>query len=538
MPGAVIADPESAAIPTETVEADATRSDLGTIARGGALNMVGAVVSGVLTFAFFVILSRGLGRSGYGAFISAMGIFTVLSRTAELGADTGLTRMIARYRTLGHVVDVRRTIFVALVPVLAVSAVFGAAMWVWAPELARIFGEGKGSGRIDDYARILALFLPASAAIMVVLSGTRGFGTMIPTNLVDKLARSALQPLLAVVVLGLGMGTTGVALAFAGPIGLGFVASCLWLRSLLRRAERRAGAKTATARPTAELANRFWRFTAPRGLAGIFQVVILWINTLLLGGLDSTDAAGVFNAATRYITAGLMAGVALQQVMGPKMSELLARRSNERAGAVYQTGTTWLVTLTWPLYFTFATFSPTLLRVFGSGFQGGEAPLLVLSLTMLVATAVGTVDVVLLMGGRSSWNLIDTAIALVLGLALNVLLIPPLGVTGAALAWAASILTRNLLSLAQVWIFMRLHPFGPGFPKAAVASALCYGAFGVVLRMAFGTSIPVFVLYQALAGVAYLALVWRSRHALELPLFFGELRRRRRNAEQPVPAEV
>jgi O-antigen/teichoic acid export membrane protein len=536
MPRAVIADPEPAAAPTQVVEAEATRSDLGTIARGGALNMVGAVVSGVLTFAFFVILSRGLGRSGYGAFISAMGIFTVLSRTAELGADTGLTRMIARYRALGHVADVRRTIVVALVPVLVVSAAFGAAMWVWAPELARIFGEGKGSGRIDDYARVLALFLPASAAIMVVLSGTRGFGTMIPTNLVDKLARSALQPLLALVVLGLGMGTTGVALAFAGPIGLGFVASCLWLRSLLRKSERRAGAKAGTARPTGELANRFWRFTAPRGMAGIFQVVILWINTLLLGGLDSTDAAGVFNAATRYITAGLMAGVALQQVMGPKISELLARRSNERAGAVYQTGTTWLVTLTWPLYFTFAIFSPTLLRVFGSGFEGGEAPLLVLSLTMLVATAVGTVDVVLLMGGRSSWNLIDTAVALVVGVVLNVLLIPPLGVTGAALAWAASILTRNLASLAQVWIFMRLHPFGPGFPKAAVASGLCYGALGVVLRVAFGTSIPVFLLYQLVAGVAYLALVWRFRHALELHVFWDELRRRR--SKQPVPAEA
>jgi O-antigen/teichoic acid export membrane protein len=396
-----------------------------------------------------------------------------------------------------------------------------------------LFRSGRGSGRIDDYARVLALFLPASAAIMVALSGTRGFGTMIPTNVVDKLARSALQPLLAVLVLGLGMGTTAVALAFAGPIALGFVASCLWLWSLLRKAERRS-AKGAAARPTGELASRFWRFTAPRGFAGIFQVVILWINTLLLGGLDSTDAAGVFNAATRYITAGLMAGVALQQVMGPKISELLARRSTDRAGAVYQTGTTWLVTATWPLYLTFATFSPTLLRVFGSDFRGGETPLLVLSLTMLVATAVGTVDVVLLMGGRSSWNLIDTAAALVVGVVLNVLLIPPLGVTGAALAWAASILTRNLASLAQVWIFMRLHPFGPGFPKAALAGGLCYGALGVVMRVALGTSVPVFVLYQVIAGTGYLAVVWRFRQALELPVFFSGLRRR--SGRQPAAA--
>jgi Membrane protein involved in the export of O-antigen and teichoic acid len=219
-------------------------------------------------------------------------------------------------------------------------------------------------------------------------------------------------------------------------------------------------------------------------------VVILWINTLLLGGLGSTREAGIFNAATRYVTAGLMAGVAVQQVMGPKLSELLAKRSMARAGAVYQTATTWLVTLTWPLYLTFALFSPTLLRVFDSGFSAGETSLIVLGLTMLVATGVGTVDVVLLMGGRSSWNLIDTAVALVVGVILNVLLIPPLGVTGAAIAWAASILTRNLASLAQVWIFMRLHPFGPGFKRAAVPALVLYGGLGLVMRLLLGTSIP------------------------------------------------
>jgi O-antigen/teichoic acid export membrane protein len=506
---------------------DASRADLGTIARGGALNLVGAVASGALTFALTVILANNLGVSGYGAFVSAMGIFTVLSRTAELGADTGLTRMLARYRALGHAADLRRTIVIALLPVLAVSGAFAAAMWLWAPSLARIFGGGEGSALIDDYARVMALFVPASAAIMVLLAGTRGFGTMVPTNLIDKFARSALQPLLALAVFAAGLGTTAVALAFVGPIGLGFVAAAGWLWVLLHRTERRHGADLGLARPSRELANRFWRFTAPRGFAGIFQVVILWINTLLLGALGSTRQAGIFNAATRYVTAGLMAGVAVQQVMGPKLSELLAKRSMARAGAVYQTATMWLVTLTWPLYLTFAIFSPTLLRVFDSGFSAGEASLIVLGLTMLVASGVGTVDVVLLMGGRSSWNLIDTAVALVVGVILNVVLIPPLGVTGAAIAWAASILVRNLASLAQVWIFMRLHPFGPGFRRAAVPAVVLYGGLGLVVRLVLGTSIPVFVAYQAVAGGLYLVALARYRHELELPVLWTELRRRK-----------
>src|SRR5581483_2274207 len=109
---------------------------------------------------------------------------------------------------------------------------------------------------------------------------------------------------------------------------------------------------------------KFWRFTTPRGMAGIFQIIVLWFDTLLVGRLDSTQAAGIYNAATRYITAGRMVGVAVQQVIGPKLSELMAQRSWDRARGVYQVTTAWLMVATWPLYLTFGLFAPTLLRVF------------------------------------------------------------------------------------------------------------------------------------------------------------------------------
>jgi O-antigen/teichoic acid export membrane protein len=302
-----------------------------------------------------------------------------------------------------------------------------------------------------------------------------------------------------------------------------------WLMVLLRRAERQAVRKGTDGppRPTGELATRFWRFTAPRGFAGIFQVTTLWLNTLLLGGLGSTRDAGIFNAATRYITAGLMVGVAIQQVLQPKLAELLALGDRRRAREVYQASTAWLVTAVWPLYLSFALFSPALLRVFGGEFGSGESVLVVLGLTMLVATGVGTVDVVLLMGGRSSWNLYNTIAGLTVQIVLNLLLIPPFGVTGAALAWAASILTNNLAPLAQVWKFMDLHPFGRGFRRIAPIALVCYGGTGLVLRLTFGASIPAFIAFEIVGGLLYLAALIRFRHELELPVLWSELRRRR-----------
>jgi O-antigen/teichoic acid export membrane protein len=534
-PGDDVADPEAAA-----EEERKANADISEMARGGLLNLVGAAGTGIFTFALVTVLTRGLGPASYGAFVSAMGLYTVLSNTAELGADTGLVRFISRLLALDRARDIRKTIWVAIIPPLIVGTLFGIAMWLWAPQLAHIFGKGKGEDQIADFARFMAPFLPAGGVVLVLLSGTRGFGTMVPTVAVDRIGRPFVQVALAAAIILIAGGHNAnhglIALSWAVPQLIGAVIGAWWLWGLLLKSERRDRRLNGKrrSRPTGVLAEKFWRFTAPRGLAGIFQIVVLWLNTLLVGRLASTAKAGVFNAATRYITAGLMVGVAIQHVIGPKLSELMAQKSWDRARGVYQVTTAWLMVATWPLYLTFGLFAPTLLRVFGHGFQGGAGALEVLGFTMLVATGVGAVDMVLLMGGKSSWNLINTVVGLTSNIVLNFVLIPHFGGTGAAIAWSSSIIFTNLAPLAQVWKFLGMHPFGRGFPKVALAAGAAYGALGLVLRFGLGTSVPVFLLYQVVGGLLYAGMLWRSRETLQLTVLFEELKRK--NRRRPVPS--
>src|SRR4029450_3937056 len=112
-------------------------------------------------------------------------------------------------------------------------------------------------------------------------------------------------------------------------------AGLVWMALLLRRAERRRGARAEGApepqppRPLPQLVGEFWRFTGPRGLAAIFQTTSLWLNTLLVGALRSTPAPGIYAASSRSLTVAAMVAVAIRQVLAPKLSELLARRRTE-----------------------------------------------------------------------------------------------------------------------------------------------------------------------------------------------------------------
>lgn len=515
--------------------------NLRTVARGGTLNLAGAVTNGILGFLLTVVLARGLSTEQLGAFFVSIALFQILANTAELGADTGFVRIIARYRALGRTHDLRRTIAIGLWPVLGIATIFGVLVWVYAPELSNVFAKQAPPRLLVPYLRILGPLVPAAAAFTVVLAATRGFGSMRPTVVLDKFVRAGMQVALEVpVVFVLSLGGSAVALAWGGPFAVGLALALVWLFALLRKAERSKSAGDAVGDPatagiaTRALASEFWRFTAPRSFAGFFQVGILWLDTLLIGALGSASSAGAYGAATRYITVGTFANLAVIQVLGPKLSELLTRHDRPGAQHVYQVATSWLMMLIWPFYLTLAVFAPALLGILHVSSGDTQAVLVILGLTMLVATGIGPVDVVLLMGGKSSYNLINTIAALSANVALNLLLIPRLGIVGAAIAWSVSILINNLAPLAQVWAMLRIHPFGAGSPIAAAAAVVLFGGVGLVVRSTFGESLIVLLVYGAIVTAIYAAVLWRFRSPLELRSFSLRRRPKRNGAAEPA----
>jgi hypothetical protein len=80
------------------------------------------------------------------------------------------------------------------------------------------------------------------------------------------------------------------------------------------------------------------------------------------------------------------------------------------------------------------------------------------------------------MSGRPALNMADNVAALVLSVALTLWLIPPFGIVGAAVAWAASLALVNLARLLQVRWVLHALPFDAGVIKGAVAGAVTLAA--------------------------------------------------------------
>lgn len=500
---------------------DVSPIHLRVLARGGVVNFVGVIASAAFGFVLVLVVTRGFTPTQVGLFFIAVALFTLAMNVAVWGADVGLVRMIPRLLVLERRADIRPVVRVATTSVFWIALAIAAAMFALAPQLSAILTTGVDQGAAEPLIRASAPFLPLAAVYTILLATTRGLGRMGPTNVIDRMGRAAAQSVLALLVSILGLGVVALIVGWALPYAIGGVVAAIWVAATLRHpTDPETGPKEEGDPASGTLFAEFWRFALPRGLAGLFAVTVVWLDTLLVGALRSTQDAGLYAAATRYLMFGAFASQAVIQAIGPTMSELLTRRDRRTARTVYRAGTAWAMAVGWPVYLMLAVFAPAVLSIFGPGYVQAQHVLTILALTMLVASAVGPVDVVLLMAGRSTWNLVNTAAAVALNVALNLVLIPRLGITGAAIAWSASILTNNLAPLIQVRTILHLDPLGREVVLVAAASLVAFGLVSLGIRAAFGADLAALVVSASIGLAIYLPALWRLRGALHLSQLF------------------
>jgi O-antigen/teichoic acid export membrane protein len=543
--GATVTDVAPPAPEATTAEARTGAPGGGSsMARGSLVNLAGSVVFGVTGFLLIVVVTRNLGKSGAGALFEAIAVFSIVSRSAMAGTDVGLVRFTSRFLARHRTREVGALYRVALVPVAVISSLAGLAVFLLAGPLADLVTTGDDHHGLPAYLRVLAPFIPVAAVYQAVDGATRGFGTMVPSVVVDRVGRSSALPVLVLLASTAG-GATLVGVAWAAPFAVALVATALWTVALLRRAERSLTARidggeltVATAADTDDLADiearpgegaeigpgpavvplpldrrdltrRFWSFALPRSFAGVFALTITWVDSLLLGSMEGTDAVGVYSAAIRWLIVGNVVGNAVTLAFAPQIAKVMATEGADGAKPAFQEASALLLLLAWPAYVTAMVFAPFLLTAFGDGFGAGATVIAITGVGFLLASAAGPIDMLLLMAGRSRQSLINTAVALVANIGANLVLIPRYGIEGAALAWTFSLIVANGLPLWQMWRSLGVHPFGARTIRTmAVATGVAAALVGA--RALLGPTAEGLALGLVLGGAILLAGVWSS----------------------------
>jgi O-antigen/teichoic acid export membrane protein len=486
------------------------------IAWAGVVNLLGGAAGSLTGLLLAAVVGRQLGADGAGAYFVVVAVFMIVSNVAELGADTGLVRFVAAARATDRHADIPRLVSVAARPVLAThGALVLLAAWsvtVW-PDLV----PGAPGGLVVAGVTLAVL----SSLIALALAVSRGLGDVLSYPLLQNITLPLLRLGAVVAVVTAGGGAVAVVTAWMAPVPV-VLALAVAVAAVLTT--RRAG----TLRPTPlgaqgrrRVTHEFWSFSAVRGVSAAVEIALEWIDVLLVAALTSAEQAGIYAVVTRCARAGEVVQQAARIAVGPQISAALARGALDEARQVYGLVTAAMIWLAWPFFIVLAVFPDAVLSIFGPEFGSGALSLTVLSLAMGLATVAGTVQTILLMGGRSSWQLADKSAALVLNVVLNLVLVPIWGIEGAAVAWAATILLDTALVVHQVQHLMGVRPAGRHLWVAAALSLGVTGSVALGSRLVWGSSVTVMLWATAAAAVAHLVVSLPLRRRLGLVQLIG-----------------
>ncbi|AWB91329.1 lipopolysaccharide biosynthesis protein [Aeromicrobium chenweiae] len=481
------------------------------IAWAGAVNLVGGAAGSIVGLLLAAVVGRQLGTEGAGTYFLVVAVFMIVSNVTELGADTGLVRYVSAARATGRLADVPHLVRSAVRPVLVggalVVVVVAAVVWTH-PDLV----EGLSS-RFLVGAAVLAVL---SSLIAVMLSISRGFGDVLTYPLLQNIALPVLRLVGVVVVVSAGGGVAAVLTAWMAPVPVVLVLATVVAVAMIRRRSGPVAGRVTDVARLRRASAEFWAFSATRGITAAVEILLEWVDVVIVAALTSPEEAGVYAVVTRCARAGEVIQQAARIAVGPQISAALARGAAGEAREIYGLVTAAMIWLAWPFFIVLAVFGDAVLTLFGPGFDAGWTSLATLAAAMAVATAAGTVQTILLMGGRSTWQLADKSGALVLNVVLNLVLVPIWGIEGAAVAWAVTIVVDTAVVAYQVQQLMGLRPHGRPLMVAAALSIGVVGSVCLAARLLLGSSVPVMLGTIAVAAGVHLAASFPLRHRLGL----------------------
>ncbi len=417
----------------------------GGLALGAAGSLVLKVANAGLLFVTGVVLARTLGADGYGAYALAFSWAALLGVPAVLGMDRLVMRGTAIYRVQEQWGLARGLYRRANQATLAAALLLAGS--------AALVANRVLEGDVRTTFLLAMLLVPLLTLMRVRKAATQGLNRVV----VGQLPELLLQHVFFLTLLAIGFAIAQPTSMLAVQLQVAAVALAFAVGVIILIRARPAAVGEA---PPAYATREWARAALPLTILSGIHVINGRLDIVMVGWLEGPRAAGLYDVATKGSDLVSFALLAINQALGPTFASLLAEGKLAALQRIVtkQTRLTFLLAIGVGL--VMATFSSLFLALFGSEFGGARIALIVLVAAQLYNAAAGPVGLLLIMAHKETWSAAGFLLAAILNGALNLMLIPALGITGAAIATLVSTIAWNTAFMVFVHRAVGIRP-GP-----------------------------------------------------------------------------
>lgn len=412
-----------------------------------AVNVAGAG----LAFVSHVLFARWLAIESYGIYVFALGWLNILFIAVQAGMNLSMVRFVAEYRTQGNRPAIRALLGFSTGLVLSLGGIVGA--------VGAVAVAWKGGGISDELRQTIygALALTTVMALIQQRAALlQGLERVVQSTLMFEIARPL--ALLALVFILAQNFPLDAATVMAGNLCVSIavlIALMIYARACIA-AEPAAGGGNVP--PWRDWLKVSLPYVAVTGLT----ILLTQMDILMIGHLLGPEQAGLYAPAAKVALLAIFPAVAIRSRYGPMAARLYTKGKTDELQ-----GRTGMATILSALACggVLAVIVPgreIFLGLFGTAYLGGAEVIVILAIGYLVYSLMGAVEMFFLVGPFERANAGVAVATLGLNLVLNLILIPAYGIEGAAMATAAAIVFRALVSTALIRRRTGILPWAPG----------------------------------------------------------------------------
>jgi O-antigen/teichoic acid export membrane protein len=430
-------------------------------------NVVGLGIGAAATFAAQVIMANRLGETAYGVVTLTTQFAFIAAAATRFGMDVANIRLVAILVGRDEAGRVRGLVRRSGTIALLVSLPFAVLAFVASSWLADTFSIGEGAVQAFRWA---AVTIPFAALAFAYMGATRGLKIMRYTLFAQWITQPIGWVVLTLafwVIVGetSAVATAGFGASWAAALAIAYAG---WRREQAGLPRELTGEGIGEERTGA-----LWRFGALRAPGTLFSQLIFWTDLFVVGillGRSDPGQVGVYSGVLRAGQSLFLFLTSVSLTFSPFVADLHHRGERLRLDGLYKQVTRWTLAATIPVLLVLAVLPELVLRAFGPEFASGDEALRILIIGMIVPVMVGTVGFILIMAGRTGWDLVVYVGGVAIDVGLALLLARPevLGIRGAAIAQATTLTCSALARLFLVRRFLGIWPFDASYLRLAV----------------------------------------------------------------------
>lgn len=413
------------------------------------------VVSAAIAFLSQILLARWMGGFEFGIYVYAWTWVLLIGGMVDLGLGSAAQRFIPEYTEHKQFALLRGFIsgsrWLALLIATTIAVVGASAVTVLAPHI--------------DPKTIVPLYLSCAAlpsfALWQVQSGIARSYNWINLGLAPNYVQRQLVLLgLMALVYALGLPTDAITGTIAGVIALLSV-SIGQLLTLNRKLSTVIGKNG----PKAYAVRAWFATSVPIFVVEGFYLLLTYSDVIVLKQFRPPDEVAVYYAAAKTLALVAFIYYSVAQTIAHKFAEYHVTGDRKRLAEFLRLS----VRLTfWPSLasiLVLLALGEPLLRLFGRDFVSGYYLMFIIAVGLLARASVGPAERLLnMLGERRSCALVYAG-SFAINIGLCILLIPRLGLTGAAIASSLALLFESASLFFVAKYRLGLHCFifgGPG----------------------------------------------------------------------------